>query len=44
MYSTFLNSEIALTLARLSVYVILIVALELKYGFIEKWIRNPKGK
>jgi len=44
MYSNFLNREIALTLVRLSVFVTLMVTLELKYGFIEKWIRNPKGK
>ncbi len=44
MYSNFLNGDIPLALARMSVYAILIVALELKYGFIKKWIRNPKGK
>ena len=44
MFSNFLNRDISLALARMSVYAILIVALELKYGFIKKWIRSTKGK
>lgn len=43
MYTNVLNGDISLSLARMSVYAILMVALELKYGFIKKWIRNPKG-
>ena len=41
MYTSFLNMDTSLALARLSVFAILIVSLELKYGWIEKWIRKP---
>ena len=43
-YTSFLNKEVSLAFVRVSVYVVLFVALELKYGFIEKMIRRPKAK
>jgi len=42
-YTSILNKEVSTSWARTSVYFILIIALELKYGFIDKWfIRRKK--
>ena len=46
MYLPFitLNQDTALMSVRLSVLIILFLALELKFGFISQMIRKPKAK
>ncbi len=43
-YTKLLNYNIAVSLARISVFIILFLALELKYNWLRRWIRNPKSK
>ena len=42
MYTKILNQEVSLVFARTSVFIALIVAVELRYGFVEKWIRKKR--
>ena len=44
MYTSILkNKDISLAIARLSILVILLVAFELKYNYLKRWIMKPKG-
>ncbi len=43
MHTSILNQEVSLAIARISVLIIFFIALELRQGYIGKWIRKPKG-